>query len=365
MWLYFSVIVVSYLFVVLSFRTNNKIFSLLLSCIAVLIPSLLAGYRDDTVGMDLMYYAVPCFNSVQGIQNISQLSAYISFSGLEPLYVLYNFIITRFTDDIFWAFFIQQVIVLSMVLFTCYRLRKNLNAPALYLLFMLLCYCLSMSHNRQIFAYGILFYSYYYVLNHKFIKFMICIVVATLFHSSGIIVLPIYFLYVYIIELKGNIKISTLLIVCFAGIAFFYAFPFIITALSNWGFFPSKYLRYADSTNSAHKIDLLLLFLLWFITFIGNRSPQIINIIRIFLILTFFFYLCGVYNDVAARIARYYLLFTMLIITAFAKQSPKTKNFISAYVIFLFLVLYFYQTITTDMAGALPYTSQKLGIIAQ
>ena len=365
MWLYFSVIVVSYLFVVLSFRRNNKIFSLLLSCVAILIPSLLAGYRDDTVGMDLMYYAVPCFNSMQNIQSVSQLLVYISFSDLELLYIIYNFIITRFTDDFFWPLFVQQVMVLSLVLFTCYRFRNTLNAPSLYLLFMLLCYCQSMSLNRQIFAIGILFFSFYYVVNRKLVKFLICIAIAALFHSSGIIGLPIYFIYSYVCKLKKTEGNKFLLISCVLGVLFFYTFPMVITNLINWGLLNPKYMRYTDSSFDTHKIDMLIVALLWGVTLFNHKYVKYINVIRTFIVIVFFMYLCGVYNDVATRAGMYYLLFAFMLVGMFVKGSTSTSKIMSMFVVSLFIIQFFYLAITTDIAEALPYTSKELDMIVQ
>ena len=324
MWLYFSVIVVSYLFVLWAFRVNNKVFSLFLSSIAVLIPSLLAGYRDETVGMDLMYYAIPCFNSVQSIQNISQLFMYIGVSGLEPLYVMFNFIITRFTDDIFWAFFIQQILVLSLVLFTCHRLRNTLNASILYLLFMLLCYCQSMSLNRQIFAIGVLFFSFYYIINKDLLKFLICIIIATLFHSSGIIGIPIYFIYIYVYKLKNKNRNIFLLFISILGIIFFNVFPMIISEFIKLGLLDAKYIRYVDNSYGVHKIDTLVILSLWITTlFYEGNLYKYISIIRTFILVVFFFYLCGIYNDVATRAGLYYLLFTIMIVEMLIKNIPK------------------------------------------
>lgn len=362
MWLYFSVIVVSYLFVVLSFRTNNKIFSLILSCVAVLIPSLIAGYRDETVGMDLMYYAVPCFNSMQNIQNVSQLLVYIGFSDLEPLYLIYNFIITRFTDDFFWPLFIQQVMVLSLVLFTCYRFRYALNAPALYLLFMLLCYCQSMSLNRQIFAISILFFSFYYVVNRKLVKFLICIAFATLFHSSGIIGAPIYFIYGLLCRLKEKNTNKFLLMVGVLGFFFFIFFPLIITTLINWDLLDARFVRYIDNSYGTHKIDILIVSLLWCVTFMGCRNLNYIRTIRAFIIIVLFFYLCGVYNDVATRAGLYYLLFTIIINGMLIKSSLKKGKVMLHLVVSLFIIQFLYLSLTTDFAEALPYTSKELGI---
>ena len=64
MLIYYAVIAISCLCVYIGFKIKLTLFRQMFNVIAILVPSLLAGYRDTTVGMDLAYYAVPCFNAI-------------------------------------------------------------------------------------------------------------------------------------------------------------------------------------------------------------------------------------------------------------------------------------------------------------
>lgn len=357
--IYYGVISISCLFAYIGYKLKNKILCFLFSLIAILIPSLIAGYRDTTVGMDLAYYAVPCFDAMCETANWKLFVLYMTGSDLEPLYVLYNYLVTRFTMDIFWALFIQQIIVLGLILITCYRLKDFISVPALYSIFILLCYVQSMSANRQIFAIAVVFFSFYYVIKKNVLKYILIILLATLFHYSAVIALPIYWVYNYCLMVQ--IKNKHLILVFIIGFVSFVCFPFILQALIDWGLLASKYLRYADDTNKAHTINLIILGILYLtIKFQAIRKKNN-NIIFLFLIIVLFMYLCGVYNDVATRVAWYYLLFASLLILKFAKQM-RSATFLQSWVVLLFAFQFVYLSITTNFADAIPYTSKELRI---
>lgn len=87
MLIYLIVIFVSFIFAYIGNKTSTKIIRYVFFSLAILLPSLLAGYRDETVGHDILAYAVPCFNDLTNIINIKELFIYIETSGLEPLII--------------------------------------------------------------------------------------------------------------------------------------------------------------------------------------------------------------------------------------------------------------------------------------
>lgn len=54
---------------------------------------------------------------------------------------------------------------------------------------------MSMSMMRQGIAFGIFLLSYKYILERKFYKYIACILCAALFHTSALILIPLYFVY--------------------------------------------------------------------------------------------------------------------------------------------------------------------------
>lgn len=358
MYIYYIVLFLSGIAVYCATIIQNKFLKLILNLTAILIPSLIAGFRDTTVGMDLAYYAVPCFEIMCNVENWDSLLGYILILELEPLYVLYNYLITRFTEDIFWALFIQQILVIGLVLYTCFRLKRVLSVPALYSIFILLCYVHSMTTNRQIFAIAMVFFSFYYILTKKTVKYSVAIFIAILFHYSAVIALPIYWIYNYSLNLK--IKDIHLFFIFILGIICFIYFPAIIQMLINWGLLAEKYIRYADKSYNAHTINIVIIVAIYMtIKLMSKRNKN--NIIYLFLIIVFFMYLCGVYNDVATRVAWYYLLFAALLIMRLARKLPM-KSAMQISIVILFAIQFVYLSITTTFADAIPYTSSELNI---
>ena len=360
MLIYYAVIAISCLCVYIGFKIKLTLFRQMFNVIAILVPSLLAGYRDTTVGMDLAYYAVPCFNAMCDTYSLKLLILYWGTGlDLEPLYIIYNFVITRYTDDIFWALFVQQLIVLGLVLFTCYKLKKYVSVPCLYSIFMLLCYLQSMSANRQIFAIAIVFYSFYYVIVGKKYIYICIILLATFFHYSAIIAMPIFWIYNYF--KKNEIKKHHLIVTLLLGTICFLCFPVIIHSLIGLGLLAAKYIRYVDDSNKAHTINLVILVALSLVVSLSSNRKAQNNMLYFMFIIIFFMYLCGVYNDVATRVAWYYLLFAAILALKLSSQIPN-KNILKNIVVALFTIQFVYLSIFTSFADAIPYTSTVLKI---
>lgn len=357
--IYYIVIILSCFFVFLGSKIKNRFARLLFNVAAVLIPSLIAGYRDTSVGMDLAYYAIPCFDSMCYTHDIKLAMLYVGESGLEPLYVLYNYLITRFTNDIFWALYLQQIFVLGIVLLLCYKLKEHISVYVVYSVFMLLCYTESMSANRQYFALGLALFSFYYVVTKKIIPFLITITFAILFHYSAVMVLPVYWVYNY--GSKYGIRKIHLYFVAILGLICFICFPIIIRALIDIGLMATKYERYLDDTFKVHSINIVILFCLFFLLSLFGKKTIQVNLVKLLLILVFFMYMCGVYNDVATRVAWYYLLFAALLMVKIFKQQ-KNRVLPINIVLILFSIQFIYLSIVTTFADAIPYTSKELKI---
>lgn len=341
---------------------RNKVIFLFFSVLAIIVPSLMAGYRDNTVGHDLLAYLVPNFNILIDIKSIKELSEFIFLSGLEPFWIAFNYIITRFTDDIFWSYFIQQVIVLTLFYSTCLIFRKQLNATLLYFLLIFTFFCFSMSANRQIFAIALVVYSTRFILsvNHKSIfKFITTIVLSSFFHRSALLALLIYPIFQYSPKTK-NIPSYKLLIICAIGLIIYFSFENIISILVNIGIFDTKYLRYSNANYNVHKIDMAYWFIMLYLSIkIPLSVYSNFSIITILIILITL--LCGTYNDVASRAAMYFMCFVYISFLTSIKQNTKCRH-ISLILIAITIILFIYTALATGYAEAIPYTSKELGV---
>lgn len=110
----------------------------------------------------------------------TQLVSILSDLGFNPQMMFFTF--SLFTIILFYKSFIYFF--------------KNDDTKFLFatLLFIPLFYFYSLNGIRQALAIAIFFYSLRYVINKSFFKYFILIIIATLFHRSAFILIPIYFI---------------------------------------------------------------------------------------------------------------------------------------------------------------------------
>lgn len=103
------------------------------------------------------------------------------------------------------------VIINSIILLLIYNLIKteSNNFYQSFLIFFALFYLDTLSIMRQWLGVAFVVYGYKYIKQKKFIHYLICVLLATLSHSSAILCIFIYFVYNYI-DLSVNIVVMLL-----------------------------------------------------------------------------------------------------------------------------------------------------------
>lgn len=174
------------------------------------------------IGLDYLNYTgtFKLANMTSGISGLLTLS---KTSTVEIGYLILNRLVGLLTTQVQWIFVISSFITLSLVFYTIYK-QSSMAWLSVYL-FAVGGYVSSLNLVRQYIAIGILFFSYKYIKDRKIVGFLVCITIASLFHTSVLFFIPLYF----ILRINLNfIKISFSLIICLIAIIFFDTlFPFI------------------------------------------------------------------------------------------------------------------------------------------
>ena len=155
---------------------------ILLSAILIIISGL--RYR---VGTDYMAYYKSRVTDLQTVWK-----SFISFN--EPGIKLLTFLSRSIYDDGQSLIFLSALITIGLYCWTIYRYHS------MYLIAMLLYLFLgdwqgSFNGIRQYLAAAILFAGHRYIYNRDFPKYLLIVIVATLFHSSAIVMIIPYFLF--------------------------------------------------------------------------------------------------------------------------------------------------------------------------
>ena len=201
---------------------NNKLKGLLLF-LAVLIPAIVAGMRADIIGTDVRSYIEP----LQYFANSSnKYSDFINYSGplyngeylsrFEKGYVSLIYLCSRFDKSLFLTLFVCELIILGTLIGGLYKFNKkhHLSICLGLFIFLTLFYNLSFNLSRQCIAIFILFFGFNYLIDNSWIKYLITVIIAMLFHNSatiGVVFLVIYW-FLYITKGKIKLKIQNIIL---------------------------------------------------------------------------------------------------------------------------------------------------------
>ncbi len=189
---YIVVYLVSFVLVWLAIRKKEiKWLYRLLVSVSLLLPSLLAGFRNYGVGTDTMVYGQRYFEYAHRMS----IPRFFEITDCEWGYGLLVFGVSHFTNNIFWMYFLIQLIIMVFVWLSIEEYLDDYYKPYALMVYYLLFYSFSLNLMRQTIAMAIMLFSFRYIRRNKLIPFLICLAAAILFHKTSVIsfvLFPIY-----------------------------------------------------------------------------------------------------------------------------------------------------------------------------
>lgn len=192
--LYLFIIIIEYLIFVKYkiFKIKNRKFFFV--TIAFLEIVLLAGFRQVTIGADTQSY----LNGLHYYKNIPKGEVLFSELVYPFKYEIGYFSLVKICaflsmSDTIFLFLIAILIYLPIFMFI-YKYSSNVIISILvYFAFGYFSYSLGIF--RQMIAGSIILCSLTFIFERKIIKFLLMVLLASLFHSTALIVIPLYFIY--------------------------------------------------------------------------------------------------------------------------------------------------------------------------
>lgn len=161
--------------------------SVLVISIIVLIPTFLIAFRSESTGVDTVRY-------IAALNKPEEIILYKMHESGEYLYWgLCHFFQNHGT--IRGLFFVLAFIPLFFVFAGIYKLSCISNPIISSSVFLLIFYQECFNITRQMPAIALVFFSITFCFSRKIIPYLICVYLASLFHSTALVALPIYFLY--------------------------------------------------------------------------------------------------------------------------------------------------------------------------
>ena len=172
-------------------KTNHYVRN---ACIitAILAPSILAGVRDYSIGVDVLNYGNIWFYRANGVTNLWDYLQSANRQSVGPGYALLNYLVTQFTDNPHWFYFFLALIEILLVYFAVKQYRKTISIPLSLCIYFFLYYNDSLNILRQYPAVLIVLYSLKYIRSRRLLPFFICVLLASSFHVTAIIGAVLY-----------------------------------------------------------------------------------------------------------------------------------------------------------------------------
>lgn len=332
----------------LSRRYSKTTISPFLSTLAVLIISFIAGIRYG-VGTDFFEY-VKWFN-VYSRRSINLFDRNFGFDIMIR-------IIQIFTDNPQWLFFISALVINHLVMIFIKR-NTSLFDLGFYLFITLYLFYSSLNITRQWIAIAIFLYALNFAFEKKLLKFLFVMVIATSFHTSAILMLPLYF----ILQLEVNLKnmfvvfISTLII----GLNFESTLSYIAKMLPMLNV--NNYIRFFNSifatSGGGGWAYTFLLFSVFIFMIVSKKGydEKIVNSDKHFLLMgvATFFSLFSPFSMIFLRVQLYLMPIVLVTLpNVVFIQNEKVKRIM--YILVLVLTaIYMFRSLLINGGEPLPY----------
>ncbi len=216
---------------------NTKIFAFMI----IMILSIFAGVRDLTIGTDVNVYGANWFQIACDCQSFEDYISLINTTDIGYLFI--NYIVSRFTTNVNVFLFIIQLICNSLVIITLYKYRERCPFWLSLLTYLSIFYCRTFNILRQSIALSILFYSIKYLYKNKNLKYLIAIIISSLFHYTAVFGVVILVLK-RICESKSKYKNLYLLLIFLITIVSVYFIKDVIAILYSIGLVNVKIYNY-------------------------------------------------------------------------------------------------------------------------
>lgn len=327
----------------------SNIFLVLTGMILILFSGLRGGFTSD-------YQSYVNLFDFYNKFSLSQIFHY-QF-GQEIGYVLLSRFVGFFTDSSIPLMLLAAAIT---IVFFFVEIKENSEYVWLSVLFFVTIGQFYTSFNliRQILAVAIIFAGSEYLYKKKILKYIIVILIASLFHKTALIMIPFYF----ILNLKFSWK--KMVITFFGLLLIIMNFNVILVFIQKYFYSYYKATYYGMSGYSYKNIILpcaILIFVLLHKSLLDTKNENKTNIWVNSMVFYAFFSILGMKVQLIERLAQYFAPFVLLIIPLIVfKQENKYLRAVYIFTIVVLSVAYNY--VTLKGTGFEPfYFIQSIGL---
>jgi len=354
---------------------RNRYFIIFVYALALLLPTIIAGARDVTVGTDTSGY-LSYFEAVKSSNSLvnALTNAYLRRAGIEPGFILLNYLVFKLNLDFPVLLGLMSFLTQLFILLGARLNREKCPIWLVMFCFYMLFYCNFLNIARQGIALSILFLGTYYLDHSKYRTYIFYIVIAGLIHNSafigGILLLIIH---IYIDKHRSYWK-SLIVVVLSTSVLYFFSDlvkfigRFIPGYIAYLGYFNNQNIIFSPVELLYH-VPFLIFATLYYKSLLKYDSCFFTNYLYLWidLILSQLGAVVGPLSRISLYFAFYKLIITPEFYMIYRTNGPdKISTKIVLYTIFVSLMVFFVWRVIMNGYGfgmpIYPYTSKILGI---
>lgn len=250
MGIYIFVFMVSCFLLYIGDGVRNRFISKSCVLVGILLPSLLAGLRADSIGTDVTIYGISFFERAINSSSVLEfINKQILLGHSDIGFNILVYISPIFSKDYHFGLFLFELITIILIYLGIKKCEKRYNTPVWLgmLLYYLCLYNASLNIMRQNIAVAIAFYAFTYVWDKKYKEYIALMIMAFLVHSSAIVGIVPFLMYIFMQKVSESSERKQL----FRGLIFLLAVFIVIAGSSrivetlvNMGIFRANYLNY-------------------------------------------------------------------------------------------------------------------------
>lgn len=326
-------------------RIQNSFVKFLL----IIIPPIILAMFRYNIGYDYNSYILAYNNSF----NTTYESILAGYKFGDPIaYYLVTKMTTIFNSERVFLMILSILALVPGILYIIKEWDNKKTQPMIIFLYLFSPFIFSFSACKQGIALSILMYSLKYIYERKLIKFIVCVTVACLFHSTAIIFFIVYFF----LNKNGNLSILKKILIIGGCIFVIMNLHQILGSVMD-----GRYEAYAIDTVEGKNRTFWLysLITVFFVVFrkkliaIDKRNELLIMMMIVGAICQYL----GFSNAFTKRIGEYFLMAQVFLIPQciylFKKNNRELINFlIVVYIVSIFLIA---NPVASSGMGFVPY----------
>lgn len=333
---------------------NKKWYLIIMFSLSCLVSAL----RASSIGIDTDGYVV-LFNQIKDF-GLRDSFLYLSF---EKGYVVLNYLIGAVLGNVQWLLAVVSLVI--SLAFALYIYRYSENVVVSTFLYIVLIFSATMNISRQYLAIAFIIFALKYVYDKKIIPTILLIIIASLFHYSALLFIPISILATPKIRIGKKHVIWGVILAILLIVFLNYALDVFFTL------FP-KYQHIMDTVYFSRiqviSLPLLTSYLLVAISSIilVYRDKSTVEAEReSFYLNTLMFcaficcYIASSYFWIAARLSPYFQI-SFLVVLPGSINKLSAKDPAIKYIIYMVLIALFgyfgWKSFAADAHGLLPYS---------